>query len=112
MYTVTEFKNRLRKALNDAEQGHEVVIERYGVKYQLVCLVDKPLPGHQMESHPDKKATLKSDEVIIAEAAKPWNQARPLPSPKPIGYETPSQKADREVREERIKRMNNPLKLG
>src|SRR5258708_2968895 len=59
MYTIVEFRKCLRQAFNDAEQGHEVVIERWGNKYQLVALVDKPLPGHQMESVPGKLAELK-----------------------------------------------------
>lgn len=52
MYTITEFRQNIRKAFNDADSGHEVVIERYGQKFQLVSLVDKPLPGHAKESNP------------------------------------------------------------
>jgi hypothetical protein len=52
MYTLAEFRKNLRQAFNDADQGHEVVIERYGQKFQLISLVDKPLPGHNYESVP------------------------------------------------------------
>lgn len=52
MYTITKFRQNIRKAFNDADAGHEVVIERYGQKFQLVSLVDKPLPGHAIESNP------------------------------------------------------------
>lgn len=47
-------------------------------------------------------------EQIIPMAPKPIEGAQL----KPVGYETPSQKADREMRKEMIDRMNNPLKLG
>lgn len=55
MYTIKQFRENLRQAFNDADQGHEVVIERYGQKYQLVSLVDKPLPGHTLESRPGEQ---------------------------------------------------------
>lgn len=45
MYNMTEFKKNIRKAFEDANQGHEVVIKRYGQKFQLVSLVDLPLPS-------------------------------------------------------------------
>lgn len=60
MYTTAEFRDNLRQAFNDAEQGHEVVIERYGNLYQLVALVDGPLPGHSFDSVPKATPRLKS----------------------------------------------------
>jgi hypothetical protein len=54
MYTIAEFRSNLRQAFEDANQGHEVVIDRYGQKFQLVALVDKPLPGHSFSSSPKK----------------------------------------------------------
>lgn len=50
MYTVLEFRKNLRKAFNDANEGHKVVIERYDQKFQLVSLVDKP--GNKLENTP------------------------------------------------------------
>lgn len=52
MYTIAEFRKHIRKAFNDADEGHEVVIVRYGQKFQLVSLVDKPLGNHSFESTP------------------------------------------------------------
>lgn len=54
MYSLSEFRDNLRQAFNDAEQGHEVVIERYNRRFQLVSLVDKTLPGHSFSSSPKK----------------------------------------------------------
>jgi hypothetical protein len=54
MYTISEFRDNLRQAFEDANQGHEVMIDRYGQKFQLVALVDKPLPGHSFSSSPKK----------------------------------------------------------
>lgn len=55
MYKINEFRQNLRKAFNDAAEGHEVVIERYEQKFQLVSLVDKPLGGQSFESTPKGK---------------------------------------------------------
>lgn len=52
MYTIAEFRLKMRKAFEDSFQGHEVVIERYGQKFQLIALVDEPLKGHSFESTP------------------------------------------------------------
>lgn len=60
----------------------------------------------------ERPTNLIPNEVVMPKAVKPWNQARPLPSPKPIGYETPSQKADRAMREEMAERLSNRPKLG
>lgn len=54
MYTISEFRENIRKAFNDAEEGHQVVIERYGQKYQLISLVDKPIGNMSFESVPNK----------------------------------------------------------
>ena len=62
MYTISEFRKNTRKAFNDADSGHEVVIERYGQKYQLVSLVDKSHAGHSFESTPT--------DVILKPAAE------------------------------------------
>lgn len=56
MYTMSDFRSNLRQAFNDADSGHEVVVERYGQKYQLISLVDKPLKGHSFESAPKQNA--------------------------------------------------------
>lgn len=61
MYTIAQFRKNMRQAFNDAAEGHEVVIERYGQNYQLVGLVDKALPGHGLESTPGKPPVLKPD---------------------------------------------------
>lgn len=62
MYTLREFRAHTKQAFDDAREGHEVIINRNHVeKFQLIALVDKPLPGHQMESKPGEKATLKPD---------------------------------------------------
>jgi hypothetical protein len=53
MYTISQFRQNIRKAFNDANEGHEVVIERYGQKFQLVALVSTLLPGHKIESSPE-----------------------------------------------------------
>lgn len=54
MYTVKQFRQNLRQAFNDADQGHQVVIERFGGKYQLISLVKEPLPGHSFTSAPNE----------------------------------------------------------
>lgn len=53
MYKMSEFRTNMRKAFNDADNGHEVVVERYGQKYQLVSLVEGPMPGSVFESPVD-----------------------------------------------------------
>lgn len=50
MYTMGEFRKNLRKAFNDADEGHQVTIHRYGQSYQLVSLVSLPLGGSSFES--------------------------------------------------------------
>lgn len=50
MYTVKEFRSNLRKAFNEAREGHEVVIDKWGDKFQLVCLVDEPIGGSSFEA--------------------------------------------------------------
>lgn len=52
MYTIKQFRDNTRKAFNDADEGHEVVIKRYGELYQLVHLVDKPVGKMSFESTP------------------------------------------------------------
>ena len=74
MYTITEFRKNIRKAFNDADSGHEVVIERYGQMYQLVSLVDLPLGGNSFESTPDD---IKSIKPI-----KPEYKPKPIKIPK------------------------------
>lgn len=75
MYTLSEFRKNLRQAFNDADNGHEVVIERYGQKFQLISLVDEALPGHVMESVPNKEPVLKSNPTLVVD--KDWSG--PLP---------------------------------
>jgi len=70
MYTIVEFRKNIRKAFNDAHGGHEVVIERYGQKYQLVSLVDKALSGYSFESTPSKLIEKDSVEPPVSEG---WN---------------------------------------
>lgn len=42
MYNVADFRRNIRKALNEADNGREVIIERYGQRYQLSSLVGEP----------------------------------------------------------------------
>lgn len=75
MYTPSQFRSNMRQAFNDADQGHEVVIERFGQKYQLVSLVNKPLPGHSFESVPDDAPKLKKEG--FKEALDEWPTTSP-----------------------------------
>lgn len=59
MYTMAEFRKNLRKAFNDANEGHEVVVERYDQKFQLVSLVSLPLGGSAFESTPKEIKPIK-----------------------------------------------------
>lgn len=70
MYTIGEFRKNLRKAFSDADNGHQVVIERYGQMYQLVSLVNLPLGGSVFESSPAD--------------IKPIKKLKPKFKPKPI----------------------------
>lgn len=42
MYKVGDFRNNIRKAFNEADNGREVLIERYGQQYKLSALIGKP----------------------------------------------------------------------
>lgn len=61
----------MRQAFEDSYQGHEVVVERYNQKFQLVSLVDKPLVGHSFESVPKQapKIIKTAKEVPVAIAS-------------------------------------------
>jgi 3-dehydroquinate dehydratase len=58
----------MRKAFNDADSGHEVVVERYGQNYQLISIMDKP-KGHSFESTPTaiNPITLKHKQLSVSE---------------------------------------------
>jgi hypothetical protein len=87
MYTISEFRKNTRKAFNDADSGHEVVIERYGQKYQLVSLVDKPHKGHVFESTP-------TDVVLKTSPEKPENLNLDNAPQKSVEYKYHSPKKD------------------
>lgn len=59
MYKISEFRKNIAQAFTDSSEGHEVIITHKGQNYQLVALVDKPLPGHSMESIPGSVPKLK-----------------------------------------------------
>ncbi len=42
MYKTYDFRQNIRKAFNEASEGREVLIERYGDVFQLVAKVGKP----------------------------------------------------------------------
>lgn len=88
MYTVQEFRQHMRKAFNDADGGHEVVISRYGQNYQLISLVEGPLKGHMGESTPTDVVPKTSEK-----ATWPLNKAPDAPKvPKVIKTKEDAQK--------------------
>lgn len=52
MYTLRQFRANTKQAFDDSAAGHQVVIKRGINMFQLIALVDKPLPGHSFESIP------------------------------------------------------------
>ena len=42
MRTVADFRSNIRKAFNEADEGREVLVERYGQMYKIVSLTGKP----------------------------------------------------------------------
>lgn len=72
MYTLREFRMNTKQAFDDANEGHEVVIKRGTQKFQLVSLVDKPLPGHGLESIPAKESRLKAVEKLARFDKDDW----------------------------------------
>lgn len=45
MYKTYDFRKNIRQAFNEAAEGREVLIERYGDVFQLVAKVGKPKNG-------------------------------------------------------------------
>lgn len=45
MYTITQFRNHLREAFNNAAAGREVVIDRYGEKFILTSITSSVTYG-------------------------------------------------------------------
>jgi hypothetical protein len=66
MYTLREFRANTKKAFDDANSGHEVVIDRSGQLFQLISLINLPLGGSSFESTPKEIKPIKqlSSEFI------------------------------------------------
>lgn len=81
MYKLNEFRQNTRQAFNDAREGHEVVIERYGELYQLVALVDLPLGGSSFESTPTEVKPLTPKFTPVANSnLKLCKNGHPIPA--------------------------------
>ena len=64
-YTLSEFRKNLRIAFNEADNGREVYIERYGQRYRLSSLVGKPMaPVVSPEDHDKAQSkAIRGDEA-------------------------------------------------